>query len=153
MQADLLLHVHDASSPMIAEEADDVRAVLSDLGLDEDEQQSRIINILNKSDRLADNDERQSLLNLFPSAVFTSALTGEGIDDALAVIEAQLATGALDCMLALGPSDGAARAWAHANGWNEPRRIKRMAHKRHYRFRLMRRTGRGLPRWPKLASR
>ena len=116
VQADLLLHVHDASSPMIAEEADDVRAVLSDLGLDEDEQQSRIINILNKSDRLADNDECQSLLNLFPSAVFTSALTGEGIDDALAVIEAQLATGALDCTLALGPSDGAARAWLYANG-------------------------------------
>ena len=116
VQADLLLHVHDASSPMIAEEADDVRAVLADLGLDEDEQQSRIINILNKSDRLADNDDRQPLLNLFPSAVFTSALTGKGIDDALAAIDAHLAAGALDWTLALGPSDGAARAWLYANG-------------------------------------
>ncbi len=116
VQADLLLHVHDASSPMIAEEADDVRAVLADLGLDEDEQQSRIFNILNKSDRLADNDDRQPLLNLFPSAVFTSALTGEGVDDALAAIDAHLAAGALDWTLALGPSDGAARAWLYANG-------------------------------------
>jgi GTP-binding protein HflX len=113
VQADLLLHVHDASSPMIAEEADDVRAVLADLGLDEDEQRSRIIHILNKSDRLADTDDRQSL---FPGAVFTSALTGKGVDDALAAIDAHLGAGALDCTLALGPGDGAARAWLHANG-------------------------------------
>jgi GTP-binding protein HflX len=75
VQADLLLHVHDASSPMIAEEAEDVRAVLADLGLDEEEQHARVIHILNKSDRLADADDRDALLNLFPDAVFTSALT------------------------------------------------------------------------------
>ena len=38
MQADLLLHVHDAASPLVAEEAEDVRAVLSDLGMTEEEQ-------------------------------------------------------------------------------------------------------------------
>ena len=93
VQADLLLHVHDASSPMIAEEAEDVRAVLADLGLDEEEQHARVIHILNKSDRLADADDRDALLNLFPDAVFTSALTGEGMDDALATIDARLGAG------------------------------------------------------------
>jgi GTP-binding protein HflX len=116
VQADLLLHVHDASSPMIAEEAEDVRAVLADLGLDEEEQHARVIHILNKSDRLADADDRDALLNLFPDAVFTSALTGEGVDDALATIDARLGAGALDCTLVLGPGDGAARAWLHAHG-------------------------------------
>ena len=116
VQADLLLHVHDASSPMIAEEAEDVRAVLADLGLDEEEQHARVIHILNKSDRLADADDRDALLNLFPDAVFTSALTGEGMDDALATIDARLGAGALDCTLVLGPGDGAARAWLHAHG-------------------------------------
>ena len=116
VQADLLLHVHDASSPMIAEEAEDVRAVLADLGLDEEEQHARVIHILNKSDRLADAGDRDALLNLFPDAVFTSALTGEGVDNALATIDARLGAGALDCTLVLGPGDGAARAWLHAHG-------------------------------------
>ena len=116
VQADLLLHVHDASSPMIAEEAEDVRAVLADLGLDEEEQHARVIHILNKSDRLADAGDRDALLNLVPDAVFTSALTGEGVDDALATIDARLGAGALDCTLVLGPGDGAARAWLHAHG-------------------------------------
>jgi GTP-binding protein HflX len=101
---------------MIAEEAEDVRAVLADLGLDEEEQHARVIHILNKSDRLADADDRDALLNLFPDAVFTSALTGEGVDDALATIDARLGAGALDCTLVLGPGDGAARAWLHAHG-------------------------------------
>ena len=116
VQADVLLHVHDAASPMIAEEADDVRAVLVDLGLGDDEQKSRVVHILNKADRLADIDDRQALLNLFPGAVFTSALTGDGLDKALATIDAHLGADALDCKLSIGPNDGAARAWLHANG-------------------------------------
>ena len=142
VQADLLLHVHDASSPMIAEEADDVRAILADLGLDEDEQRSRIIHILNKSDRLADADDRQSLLNLFPGAVFTSALTGKGVDDALAAIDARLSAGALDCTLALDRAMARRVPGCMRMARSRPRPIMRMAH-RPCRFRLIRRTGRG----------
>ena len=116
VQADVLLHVHDAASPMIVEEADDVRAVLADLGLGDDEQKSRVVHILNKADRLADIDDRQALLNLFPGAVFTSALTGDGLDKALATIDAHLGADALDCTLSIGPNDGAASAWLHDNG-------------------------------------
>ena len=116
IQADVLLHVHDAASPMIAEEADDVRAVLADLGLGDEEQKSRIVHILNKADKLTDIDDRQALLNLFPGAVFTSALTGDGLDKALATIDAHLGADTLDCKLSIGPNDGAARAWLHANG-------------------------------------
>ena len=141
VQADLLLHVHDASSPMIAE-ADDVRAILADLGLDEDEQRSRIIHILNKSDRLADTDDRQSLLNLFPGAVFTSALTGKGVDDALAAIDAYLGAGALTARLRLVRAMVRRVPGCMRMARSRPRPIMRMAH-RPCRFRLIRRTGRG----------
>jgi GTP-binding protein HflX len=115
VQADVLLHVHDASSPMIAEEAEDVATVLDDLGLDEELQRARVIHILNKADKVIDAGERETLLNLFPGAVFVSALDGEGVEGALDHIEAYLAAGALDVSIDLGPTDGAARAWLHSN--------------------------------------
>ena len=52
VQADLLLHVHDAASPLVAEEAEDVRAVLVDLGIDEEQQDERLLSVMNKSDLL-----------------------------------------------------------------------------------------------------
>ena len=48
VHADLLLHVRDAASSFV-EDADDVAAVLSDLGLDELRQQQCVM-IFNKSD-------------------------------------------------------------------------------------------------------
>ena len=38
VHADVLLHVHDASSPLVAEEAADVNKVLGDLGMDAEKQ-------------------------------------------------------------------------------------------------------------------
>ena len=43
VQADLLLHVHDSASPLVAEEAGDVHDVLGDLGLDEEAQEQRLL--------------------------------------------------------------------------------------------------------------
>ena len=56
VQADLLLHVHDAASPLVAEEAEDVRGVLADLGIDEDQQAERLLSVMNKSDLLDGSD-------------------------------------------------------------------------------------------------
>jgi len=114
VQADLLLHVHDASSPMIAEEAADVRAVLADLGIGEEDQENRVVHVLNKIDRVADAD-RDSLRNLFPGGLFTSARTSEGVDAALAAIDEKLAAQAMRITVKMGPTDGAARAWLYGN--------------------------------------
>ena len=46
VQADLLLHVHDAASPLVAEEAGDVRGVLADLGIDDGAQAGRILPVV-----------------------------------------------------------------------------------------------------------
>ena len=54
VQADLLVHVHDASSPLVSAEAADVHGVLGDLGLDEDTREARIVSVMNKADLLGD---------------------------------------------------------------------------------------------------
>ena len=52
VHADVMLHVHDASSPLVAEEAADVVKVLGDLGMDAETQAARILHVLNKADLL-----------------------------------------------------------------------------------------------------
>ena len=70
LQADLLLHVHDSASQLVAEEAEDVQSVLSDLGMTEEEQAGKILSVLNKSDLLdEEGDQAEMLGNLFPADV------------------------------------------------------------------------------------
>ena len=117
VQADLLLHVHDAASPLVAEEAGDVREVLTELGLDEEAQQARLLSVLNKADLLDDDTAKTDILeNLVPGAVQVSALTGDGVDALLAAIEARIGAGRRLAAVRVGPADGAARAWLFARG-------------------------------------
>ena len=122
VQADLLLHVHDAASPLVAEEAGDVRDVLAELGLDEQAQDARLLSVLNKTDLLVDQNapgdaaQDDILQNLVPDAVRVSAMTGAGMDDLLAAIEARIGAGRHVAEVVVGPADGAARAWLFARG-------------------------------------
>ncbi|MDC6457775.1 GTPase HflX [Alphaproteobacteria bacterium] len=114
--ADVLVHVHDASSPLVAEEAADVVKVLGDLGMDAETQAARIVHVLNKADLLAaDNEQVTSLQNMFPEGVFVSARTGDGIDDLLAHLDRYLGKLAILATIYITPTDGAARAWLHQN--------------------------------------
>ena len=78
--ADLLLHVVDASHPLVSEHVEAVEDVLAQLGL----QSSPRLTVLNKCDRLADQAEGParlaSLERAYAPAVVLSAKTGEGID-------------------------------------------------------------------------
>jgi len=117
VQADLLLHVHDAASPLVAEEADDVRGVLADLGIDEEQQSDRCLSVMNKSDLLDEGDPaREALANLFEDGCFTSAMDGDGVEGLLAAIEGRLGSGRRTGRVTVGPADGAARAWLHQRG-------------------------------------
>ena len=116
VHADVLLHVHDASSPLVAEEAADVVKVLGDLGMDAETQAARILHVLNKADLLAADDEQvASLQNMFPDGVFVSAKTGDGVDDLLAHLDRHLGKSAILATIYITPTDGAARAWLHQN--------------------------------------
>jgi GTP-binding protein HflX len=74
-QADLLLHVVDASHPAAEEQIRSVDAVLADLKVGE---KPRLL-VFNKADRFRDAVEREVLSNRHPEAIQISAKSGEGL--------------------------------------------------------------------------
>ncbi len=84
-QADLLIHVADASNPAVLAQISAVFHVLEDLGIDEKD----ALLVLNKVDRLPSESMLQKILGRYPNAVPVSAVTGQGLDKfALAVSDA-----------------------------------------------------------------
>ena len=112
--ADYLLHVHDASSPLMKEESDDVTAVLMDIGLTDEDLQSKVIHVLNKTDAITET--RDVIQRQFPQGVMVSALTGEGIDDLFAALEKKLSLLERQFQVTLSPYMGDARAWLYRHG-------------------------------------
>jgi GTP-binding protein HflX len=80
-EADVIVHVVDASHPDPASQLATVRDVIGEVGARDIPE----IVAFNKSD-LADDDQRLLLRGLEPNAVFVSARSGEGIDELLARI-------------------------------------------------------------------
>ncbi len=80
-QADLLVHLVDATEADLAGQIDAVREVLEEIGADHIPE----IMVFNKVDSLGDL-ERKRLENLYPEATFISALSGIGLEDLLGVI-------------------------------------------------------------------
>jgi len=113
-EADVIVHVRDASHPDAAAQKQDVEAILQEVGVDS---ATTVIEVLNKIDllpaevqmTLAGGAERSD-------ALMISALEGHGLDALLARIEAALsrAENLHDFRLPL--SDGAAIAWLYAHG-------------------------------------
>ena len=84
-QAALILHVSDASSPSRQEQERHVRLVLEELGAAD----KPVLRVLNKIDRLT-GEERQALAGAEPDAAQVSALSGEGIESLLDLLDARL---------------------------------------------------------------
>jgi len=117
VEADVILHVRDVSHEDTEAQSRDVVEVLNALGIDPNDEQ-RLIEVWNKVDRL-DADGRTRLRNLAerrPAAVrpvLVSALTGEGTDALVAVIETRLASRRIVLDLMVDPADGAGVSWLH----------------------------------------
>ena len=81
VMADLIVHVADATSPVLDEQVDAVRRVLGEIGA------GRIPEVLalNKIDKVA-GSARARLAGRFPGSVAVSASTGEGADGLLEAI-------------------------------------------------------------------
>ena len=75
-EADLILHIVDASSPEFERQIDTVNEVLDQIGA---QGQSRVL-VFNKCD-LLDEEHLDALKNRYSNDLFISALTGEGIDE------------------------------------------------------------------------
>jgi GTP-binding protein HflX len=115
LEADLLLHVRDASHPDWMAQRDDVLAVLTELGV-ADTSVTHMIEVWNKIDRIppaerpvAANGKRE------PKSVSVSALTGEGLDRLTKMIDETLALSAIEADLNLDRTAGADIAWTYEN--------------------------------------
>ncbi|MBT6289657.1 MAG: GTPase HflX, partial [Rhodospirillaceae bacterium] len=120
-EADLLLHVRDASHADTEAQKDDVLGVLRVFGIDEENGNGAapLIEVLNKSDLLADS-ETDAVQNRTSRAdqrmVLISARDGGGIDELLAAIDRIFAEGRIELELSIPWADGAELTWVYDHG-------------------------------------
>jgi len=116
-EADIVVHVRDAHHPDSAAQRADVLAVLGDLGLGSLVEDG-LIEVMNKLD-LLDPMMRASLENQTQrneEIVALSAVTGEGCDALLRVVERRLGSEIRAVRLDIPLSDGQTLAWVYAHG-------------------------------------
>ena len=115
-EADVILHVRDISSEETDAQAQDVRTVLSRLGVDLEER--RLIEVWNKVDLVVPEDRDRIVgdaRRADPPAVMISSVTGEGCDGLLETI-AEMVDEAPAVEILAPASQGAAVAWLYRNG-------------------------------------
>lgn len=119
-EAALILHVSDVSSPHHEDLDEEVRKILSELGV----AGRPTLQVLNKMDRLG-SEERAALESMIAGApaasdgraVLVSALTGEGLEKLLAAMDAHMPTDPMRSLsLRLPLADGRTLAMVHALG-------------------------------------
>ncbi len=117
LEADVVVHVRDIVHTDSEAQKTDVINVLKDLGLD-DNISAEMLEARNKVDLL--NAEAQAIVAntaLREDTVTNiSAVSGQGCDDLLALIDARLTEAREVVELDLPASDGATMAWLYANG-------------------------------------
>jgi len=116
-EADLILHVRDISHPETEAQRADVMKVLAQLGLD-GSREPAVIEVWNKID-LVDPERRASLVAQAARSqdqVATSAVTGEGCELLLELIDRRLSASREVRRLRLPLADGATIAWVYAHG-------------------------------------
>lgn len=112
-QAQLLLHVVDASSPAAEDHIKAVKQVLKDIGCGD----KRTVLVLNKADRVSDRSYLDVLMSHHPHAVSISAATKQGIDDLREAVMGALAADFADAEIETDPANGKVIAYlgAHAD--------------------------------------
>jgi GTPase len=116
IEADIILHVRDASHGDSEAQLRDVEKVLGELGIAAADR--RLIEVWNKIDCL-DAEARARVLNLVERQpadrrpVAVSALTGEGMDRLVAAIEVRLGESRQTIELSIDPADGAGLSWLY----------------------------------------
>jgi GTPase len=115
--ADIILHVRDIAHPDTEAQKADVDAILRDLGIDP-ESDPRVVEVLNKIDLLSPEEraridtrtDRQSRI------AGVSAVTGEGIDRLMVVLDTQRTAGRQVVDIDVDLADGATLSWVYAKG-------------------------------------
>ncbi len=111
-QADLLLHVADASNPVAVDQIAAVYGVLEELGI---EQKDTIL-VLNKVDSIEDSAQLTKLLDRYPAAIPVSAATGDGLDKLTAAVSDALSINFVDADIELAIDNGRLAAFIAKHG-------------------------------------
>jgi GTP-binding protein HflX len=119
LEADLIVHVRDASHPDTDIQRQDVEHVLAELGveLESEIDGTPMLEALNKLD-LIDDEHKEVLVteaDRLDETVVLSGLTGEGCEDLIQLIDEILGQKDQELDLLVPFSDGATQAWLHAN--------------------------------------
>lgn len=101
-QADLLVHVADASSSVALDQIKAVYDVLRELGIEEKD----ALLVLNKVDQIEDPASLEAIRRLYPSAVTISARTGDGLPRLAAAVSDALSQDFLDLEFRFSVSNG-----------------------------------------------
>ncbi len=114
-EADIILHVRDASHPDTDQQRADVEAVLQGLVSDgtlDDDWKLRSIEVLNKADLLG------GVANMAVKSgmIAVSAVSGEGLADLATLIDHRIAAGMVLADYAIANTDGARLAWLYQHG-------------------------------------
>ena len=115
-EADVVLHVRDIASEESGAQAQDVRTVLTRLGVNMEER--RILEVWNKADLLPDDrlaDLIHDARRANPPAVLVSSVTGQGCEALLSTV-AGLVDEAPPVDIYAPAGEGAAIAWLYRNG-------------------------------------
>jgi GTPase len=110
-QADLLLHVADASNPAAFDQISAVYDVLQELGIEEKD----TLLVLNKVDAI-DRGQLAALLGRYPNAIPISAHSGQGLTQLNEAVSQALTHSFLDIDVEMGVDNGRLQALLAAHG-------------------------------------
>jgi GTP-binding protein HflX len=111
VEADLILHVRDVSHRESEIQAENVRGVLAELGIEPDD--GRMLEVWNKVDLLP-AEKAEALAQVAartPGVAVISALTGAGVPALMEAVAEAVAEPRVEETLALGFDQGRKRAW------------------------------------------
>jgi GTP-binding protein HflX len=111
-QADLLLHVADASSPTVFNQISAVYDVLKELGIEEKD----TLLVLNKIDAIRNPAVLNRVLDRYPNAIPVSARSNKGLTELIESVGETLGREFLDIEVDVDPADGRLLAYLASKG-------------------------------------
>ncbi len=118
LSADIIVHVRDIANDSTQEQKKDVLDVLHNLGLKDIEIQTEYLELLNKTDLLTE-EENKNIVQICQKNpdlyIAASAATGKGKNNFLQLLDKKLSSGCLSKVLTIPASDGKILAWLHTN--------------------------------------
>lgn len=106
-QANLLLHVADASNPAVYEQISAAYQVLEEIGLESKD----VLLVLNKIDAIPDRGRIDGLLNRYPNAIPVSARSGRGVEELTLAVSEALSRAFVDVDVEMGVDNGRLMAY------------------------------------------